>query len=510
MRLFRSKPKENYKESADKPRQQIEQKLAECTTQLKEADTEMSRLSLAAFQTGDAAAALAVLDKLRAFENQRDLLVAALVECTRQEQERQKELRAQQNQSARRAFSQHAGRFARDTADVAKALVALHDAQERMQASGASIVALLPGHLRCPAMPIHELLGAQSIADQIACEAYRIGDRKGRKPRGLQEDYRTGHIKPLVDILSALCSAIREGFDSAPPPTKPPLPVSSPSASSPPADSGNDAGPLPPSLPAGVDLAAPPDRAAPSEPLRGVAVSLRGGQQTLVELTEPFVPSAGEEASAGEPAEPPVRSVTVDSHPEAEPATGKALTTEGIDFTPPIWRQPMSEEDAGRIEYERQQGQISPGSLDWYRDRLNDPAFARDWPEQHAALQASVDRALAASQQTLELPTDSRSDAAAEHDRRYGVTMVSGVPQLPSDLSNAVTREAESDPADPHEVAQALTNIGRNYRSDYEAAARLLQQIGSKADASKLSAATLANLAIFSDHLARHATGRPQ
>jgi len=170
----------------------------------------------------------------------------------------------------------------------------------------------------------------------------------------------------------------------------------------------------------------------------------------------------------------------------------------------------MSEEDAGRIEYERQQGQISPGSLDWYRDRLNDPAFARDWPEQHAALQASVDRALAASQQTLELPTDSRSDAAAEHDRRYGVTMVSGVPQLPSDLSNAVTREAESDPADPHEVAQALTNIGRNYRSDYEAAARLLQQIGSKADASKLSAATLANLAIFSDHLARHATGRPQ
>jgi|HubBroStandDraft_6_1064221.scaffolds.fasta_scaffold286727_1 hypothetical protein len=64
MRLFRSKPKENYKEGAGKPRQQIEERLAECTAQLKEADAELSRLSLAVFQSGDHAAAIAAIDKL--------------------------------------------------------------------------------------------------------------------------------------------------------------------------------------------------------------------------------------------------------------------------------------------------------------------------------------------------------------------------------------------------------------------------------------------------------------
>jgi hypothetical protein len=168
------------------------------------------------------------------------------------------------------------------------------------------------------------------------------------------------------------------------------------------------------------------------------------------------------------------------------------------------------DDDNGRLEYERQQGQISPGSLEWYRDRLNDPAFARDWPEQHAALQASVDRALAGSGQSLDTPSDPRTIQQQEHDRRFGVSYKNDKPALPSNLQSAVTREAESDPADPHEVAFALTNIGRNYRSDFEAATRLLQQTGSKADAGKLSAATLAQFAIFADHLARHAAGRPK
>jgi hypothetical protein len=170
----------------------------------------------------------------------------------------------------------------------------------------------------------------------------------------------------------------------------------------------------------------------------------------------------------------------------------------------------MSEEDAGRIEWERQQGQISPGSLDWYRDRLNDAAFQRDWPEQWASLKSSIDRALSGSGQSLDTPSDPRSVQQQEHDRRFGVAYENGAPQLPSDLSNAVQHEAEYQPSDPHEIAAQLANIGRSYRDDYAAAARLLQQTGSKADASKLSAQTLANLAIFSDHLARHATGRPQ
>jgi len=170
----------------------------------------------------------------------------------------------------------------------------------------------------------------------------------------------------------------------------------------------------------------------------------------------------------------------------------------------------MSEEDAGRHEWEKQQGQISPGSIDWYRDRLNDPQFAEQWPAQHAALKQSVDRALAGSGQSLDRPSDPRSIPQQEHDRRFGVSFENNAPQLPSDLSNAVQREATFDPADPHEVAFALTNIGRNYRSDYEAATRLLAQVGMKADASKLSAQTLANLAIFADHLVRHQQNRPK
>jgi hypothetical protein len=73
-------------------------------------------------------------------------------------------------------------------------------------------------------------------------------------------------------------------------------------------------------------------------------------------------------------------------------------------------------------------------------------------------------------------------------------------------LAAALDGEAE---CDPHETALQLANIGRSYKADYTTAARLLAQVGSKIDPSKLSAATLAQLAIFADHLARHATGRP-
>jgi hypothetical protein len=166
----------------------------------------------------------------------------------------------------------------------------------------------------------------------------------------------------------------------------------------------------------------------------------------------------------------------------------------------------MSGDDAGRIEYERQQGQISPGSLDWYRDRLNDPAFARDWPEQHASLKASLDRALAASQQTLDLPADGRSEAQARWDRRMGVEFENGKIALPGNLLTAIDNDGG---ADPHDAAQALSAIGLNYKATYEAAARLLALVGSKVQASTLSASALANLATYAEHLARHSAQRP-
>jgi hypothetical protein len=319
MRLFRSKPKENYMEGADKPRQQIEQKLSECTAQLKEADAELSRLSLAAFQTGDAAAALAVLDKLRALENQRDLLVAALVECQRQEAERQKAFRAAQTVSQKRALAQHAGALNRSAADVAAALVALRDATERLTASGQSVIAVLPNHLRTGASPFHELLSADGIAKAIAVEQFRL-QPSGPKPRpGWEyEDRRTGRITPMTDRLAALVAQVREDFDCAPKPPKPISPVV-----------GDDAPTVASDVPASV---AGDGQAAfvPTGRLRGVAVNASSGE--LVELTEPFAPG---EQDGSEQARCAVVKAAVDmAAPVAEMAAPIERSAHGaVDYT---------------------------------------------------------------------------------------------------------------------------------------------------------------------------------
>jgi hypothetical protein len=320
-------------EGATSSRALIEGRLALCTEALRAADAALSRLSLEAVTSGDDTEALAAQDHLRQLENQHGLLVAALVECERQEQERQKAFVAQQNVTAKRSLAQHSSRFARDAADVAKAISDLKDATARLQSSGASIIAVLPNHLRTGASPFHELLSADGIAKAIAVEQFRL-QPSGQKPRpGWEyENRRTGRITPMTDRLAALVAQVREDWDCAPP-TKPPLPVSSPSASSPPADSGNDAGPLPPSLPAGVDQPQTHSGALGHQGrLTGVAVNASTGE--LVEMTEPFAAPLPTGSDA-EGQEGPVRSLTVDNQGDNAPATGKALTTtEGVDFTP--------------------------------------------------------------------------------------------------------------------------------------------------------------------------------
>jgi hypothetical protein len=166
----------------------------------------------------------------------------------------------------------------------------------------------------------------------------------------------------------------------------------------------------------------------------------------------------------------------------------------------------MSEEDAGRIEWERQQGQISPGSLDWYRDRLSDTTFQRDWPEQWASLKSSIDRALSGSGQSLDTAPDGRSTPRQIHDARFGVSYDGDRVTLPAPLQAAIDNDGG---ADPHDTAQALSAIGLNYKATYEAAARLLALVGSKVQASTLSASALANLATYAEHLARHSAQRP-
>jgi hypothetical protein len=167
----------------------------------------------------------------------------------------------------------------------------------------------------------------------------------------------------------------------------------------------------------------------------------------------------------------------------------------------------MTDDDNGRIEWERQQGQISPGSLEFYRERLADPSFQKDFPEHWAALKNSLDRALAASGQSLSQEPDPRSTPQQVHDARFGVTFENGKVALPGNLQAAIDNDGG---ADPHDTAAAINSIGRSYTDDVKAATRLLEQAGVTISAATLSAHTLSQLAIFAAHAARHSQGRPQ
>jgi hypothetical protein len=166
----------------------------------------------------------------------------------------------------------------------------------------------------------------------------------------------------------------------------------------------------------------------------------------------------------------------------------------------------MMEDDEGRAAWEKAPGRLSDEGLAWYREQLN-PAFERDHPAEFAALKASIDQACSATGQNLQQEPDGRSVAQAEHDRRYGIEIVSGVPQLPSNLIRALENNQPTN--DPHLTSQALSAIGRSYKDDIVAATRLLEQCGLKVQAATLSAHTLTQLAVYAAHAARHAAGRP-
>jgi hypothetical protein len=213
MKLFR--PKATHL-ADDRPA--VQAKLADCTAQIRAANAELACLSLHAVQSGDDSEALAAQDRLRKLEAWHGLLTAALQEATRQEQARERERHGKELEARRRALSQHAGRFARDAADVSAALIALNDAQRRLETSGGSIIALLPAHLRCPARPFDELLGSKALAELIQVEQYRIAPEGHERPNLYgYEDRVTGRITPLTDTLATLISHIREDFDPPPP-----------------------------------------------------------------------------------------------------------------------------------------------------------------------------------------------------------------------------------------------------------------------------------------------------
>jgi hypothetical protein len=297
MKFFRTKPTHL---ADDRPA--VQAKLADCTAQIRAADAELSRLSLQVVMGGDATQALNALDKLRKLEQQHALLCAALVEAERQEQARERDRRSEEQKARRRALSQHAGKFARDAQDVSQALIALNDAQRRLETSGGSIVALLPPHLRCPARPFNELLAPKALAELIEVEAYRIAPQGRNRPQLFgYEDRVTGQITPLTDTLAALVSRIRSDFDQ-------PLPAAIPASRAPSSITGD----VPPSVADDRGLAAPPLNVTP-----------RRGKQppdsAIIRLTSPGVGLPLEPAT--ETADEPTTAIADNAPDDAEPAT---------------------------------------------------------------------------------------------------------------------------------------------------------------------------------------------
>jgi hypothetical protein len=175
------------------------------------------------------------------------------------------------------------------------------------------------------------------------------------------------------------------------------------------------------------------------------------------------------------------------------------------------------DDDNGRIEYVRQQSRISDDGISFYRSLLDNAGWCEQNPTEAQALRASVDQALSTTAQSLQQEPDGRTPQQAAWDRRMGVTYENDRPSLPSELTGAIDREAAGelrdpvdDPITPAMVKEQLAAIGLDPQATIAAATLLLQQTGMKVEASKLSAPVLAQLAIFADHLAKHAQTRPR
>jgi hypothetical protein len=164
----------------------------------------------------------------------------------------------------------------------------------------------------------------------------------------------------------------------------------------------------------------------------------------------------------------------------------------------------------------------------------------RDYPNNTAMLEHAA--GLRRSIEGLAPPpvTEGRSNAQIWHDRMYGIEthragdydielprgyepaegtsaaqVIAGAQefcaalQAPPALGRALVADMLSnEEPDPEQVAQALERIGRNYADDIKAASAALSRTGVKA--TKLSAWSLAQLAIHGAHAQRHQQSRPK
>ena len=152
---------------------------------------------------------------------------------------------------------------------------------------------------------------------------------------------------------------------------------------------------------------------------------------------------------------------------------------------------------------------LSDDAIASYRDLLARPDFLRDHPDQHAMIAASVHAALAETGQSLAPPSDGRSPAQALIDRQFGVTFADGKVALPSELAAIVERDVEGAEPDCAEVKGQVEGAGIDYLAALRDAGYALERTGLSVKPTSLSAHSLAQLAIWGQHLRAHAKSRP-
>ena len=84
-----------------------------------------------------------------------------------------------------------------------------------------------------------------------------------------------------------------------------------------------------------------------------------------------------------------------------------------------------------------------------------------------------------------------------------------GIVELPRDLATIIERDAADEPTDRNAVAAQLAAAGMDPAQVIADAQALLDRAGSPVKAGQLSAYSLAQLRVFSDHLRKHAASRP-
>jgi hypothetical protein len=148
---------------------------------------------------------------------------------------------------------------------------------------------------------------------------------------------------------------------------------------------------------------------------------------------------------------------------------------------------------------------LSDEAIAHYRSLLT-PALERDHPAHYARLKQSVDEALGVTGQSLNPPSDSRSQAQVLHDRRFGIEPG----KLPAALQGVIDHDAAREVPDKQAVARQLEAVGIEYKDAIEAAKAVLLQTGSVVKVESLSAHAISQLVVYSKHLARHAASRPK